>query len=62
MLGRATQPDMLRGAADALVSVYVLSDEHDKAIATLQDLLLRTQDSRLREWIEDRLSDLASDE
>jgi cytochrome c-type biogenesis protein CcmH/NrfG len=62
MLARATEPAMLREAADALVSVYVLSDEHDKAIATLQDLLLRTQDWELREWIESRLSDLTSEE
>jgi len=62
ILARAQDPTLLREAADALVNLYVLREERHQAIATLNDLRLRTQDHSLRRWIDQRLKEIAGEE
>jgi hypothetical protein len=58
VLARANNPALLREAADALVDLYLRRDERDQALATLNDLRLRTQDGALRNWIDRRLKEI----
>jgi predicted TPR repeat methyltransferase len=62
ILARATDPEILREAAQALVDLYLLRNERDQAIATLNDLRLRTQDSGLRNWVDQQLKEIAGPE
>jgi hypothetical protein len=58
ILARAEDAAVLREAADLLVNVYLLRGERDQAIATLDDLRLRTQDRDLHDWIQRRLGEI----
>jgi hypothetical protein len=59
ILARAKDPVVLREAADALVELYLVREEREQAIATLNDLRLRTEDRDLLNWIDRRLREIA---
>ena len=59
ILARGEDPVVIREAADALVDLYLVRDEREQAIATLNDL--RTRDRRLLDWIDRRLKAIAGD-
>lgn len=61
VLAGATDPVVLHEAADALVELHLRRGERDQAIATLNDLRLRTQDDQLRRWVNQRLKEIAGD-
>lgn len=61
VLARAKDPVALREAADLLVNIYLRRGEHEQAIATLDDLRLRTQDRNLLNWIDERLKEIAGE-
>jgi hypothetical protein len=62
VLARSRDPVVLREAAEALVSLYLLREERHQAIATLNDLLLRTPDPNLlHRWVSHRLAEIAGD-
>lgn len=61
ILARARDPLVLRQAADALIDLYLLRGEREEAIATLNDLRVRTQSPRLLNWIDGRLKEIAGD-
>ena len=50
-----------REAAEALVGLYLRRGEREQAIATLNDLRLRTQDWGLFQWIDRRSHEIVSD-
>ena len=50
---------VLRDAGDALASLYLLRGERHQAIATLEDLTLRTQDRNVVNWVNRRLKEIA---
>lgn len=59
ILAQSGDPSVLREAAEALVDLYLLRGEREQAIATFSDLRLRTQDSALRKWVDERLKEIA---
>jgi len=61
ILARSQDAAVLRNAADALVDLYLLREERDQAIATLNDLRLRTRDRGLLDWIDERLKEIAGE-
>ena len=61
ILARGEDSVVLREAADALVDLYLLREERDQAIATLNDLRLRTNDGALHGWIDRRLGEIGGD-
>jgi tetratricopeptide (TPR) repeat protein len=62
ILARAQDhPLVLREAADALVDLYLLRNERGMAIATIDDLRLRTQDPGLLDWADQRLREIAGE-
>ena len=61
ILAQATDPTLLREAADALVNLYLLRGENKPAIATLSELRLRTDDGELHRWIDARLKGIVGD-
>lgn len=59
VLARARDPLVLRDAGDALASLYLLRGERNQAIATLEDLTLRTKDRSVLNWVNRRLKEIA---
>jgi RNA polymerase sigma factor (sigma-70 family) len=61
ILGRAEDSAVLRDAADALVGLYLARGERDQAIATLSDLRARAAAAALRQWVDQRLKEIAGE-
>lgn len=61
VLARSRDPGLLREAAGILVDLYLLREERGQAIATLNDLRLRTHDPELIQWVDQRLKEIAGD-
>jgi hypothetical protein len=61
VLARTRDPGLLRQAGEALVDLYLLREERDQAIATLNDLRLRTSDPGVLQWVDQRLKEIVGD-
>jgi sugar lactone lactonase YvrE len=61
ILARANDTIVLREAADVLADLYLLRGEREQAIATLDDLRLRSNDKELLNWVDQRVKEIAGE-